>query len=487
MKKMIFALAVAAMAFASCTKELLPKTDRTTSITVGMAGEDTKTSLTGTVQTLWASGDALSVKCSDDAFHTFTLTSGAGEASAVFTANESLTIPPAAVTFYPATMSPVVNVDYSLTVTLPDTYTWSDQGINAPLIGWLNNGWDYLDMIGGVIKVDIVQIPEEAKKLVFTTDDQQVSGTTTLDENTLVTATSDVYNKITIDFSAEASASSRSFFIPVPTGTYSNFSIDLIDSSDASLISKTVKSSVSVTKGKIVYAPAIACGSTSGQTIYSGSTLEIGNWGWKQFDHSVGFSGVSAGDRLRFTLSCNAGDTYWQLVYKFWDTSASDWTELFSVYLYSGQTQLDIVLTEAMATSLRNSGGAAVVTGYYVDVDKIELLPSLPETVIWTGSASLGDSWGSLNASGLNNAGLWANVAAGKVLTIYRTEGSGYSQVKVCKSSDWTDIDGLSVAHNPIGQTLTSFTLTSAQVSSIQESGIVLQGSGFTITKITLR
>lgn len=482
-KMMILATAIAAMAVAGCQKEQqqAPVQEESTTLHFGL-GDATKATHTAAVQLLWAEGDDISVD-TPLGFKTFDLVSGEGTASGTFQINETVTVNENATAVYPAALAPSWSDD-KLTMTLPDSYAWTAHGVQAPMISWVNNAYPYFHLLGGLIKLDVYNIPESSTKLVFTTDGQNVSGDFVMNGSNAIETSAGTNNTVTITFAA-GTAANMTFFVPVPAGTYTNCTFSLQSTSEAL---KTVKAaSITVAKDQLFFAPALNCETVAATTVWDGP-IDCSNWGWNQ-QNDLPLTMVHSGDRLRFHLT-EGSTSYWQVRASYAADAAWHWADMPTIGLASGQTMADVILTEDVASCLR-ARNSLVVTGYGVTVNSVEYIPAV-EQILWEGSHSLGDWDNAFNYQGLNSASFWSGLKAGKELTIYFTESAlpdiDYCQFFIQKGSGWTNIDGLSFnAGINLNQTVVSFPLTAAQVTAIKESGIVICGKKITITKITLR
>lgn len=482
-KTMIFATAIAAMVLAGCQKEQqqAPVQEEYTTLQFGL-GDATKTTHTAAVQLVWAEGDAISVD-TPSGFKTFSLISGEGTASGTFRINETVTVNENATAIYPAALAPAWSDD-KLQLTLPDSFAWSAHSVQAPMISWVNNAYPYFHLLGGLIKLDVYNVPSSATKLVFTTDGQNVSGDFVMNGSSAIETSAGTNNTVTITFTA-GTAANMTFFVPVPAGTYTNCTFSLKSDSEAL---KTVKAaSITVAKDQLYFAPALNCDGSAAVTLVS-DALDCTSWSnWNQ-KNGLALTTVKAGDRLRFNVTEGSSE-YWQLKPLYADAEWN-WIEMPVFGLTSGQTVLDVVLDEDAAAAFR-ARNSLVVQGFAVTVNSIQLIPQ-KEQVLWEGSHSLGDWDNAFNVTGLNSAAFWSGLKAGKELTVYFTESAtpaiDYCQFFIQKGSGWTSIDGLSF-NGGIGlnQTVVSFPLNAAQVTAIQDGGIVINGKKITITKITLR
>ncbi len=485
-KMMLFAMAVAAMALVSCNKEQpVKENEGMTVLHFGIADESTKTTVSGAVNMVWTEGDDIAVVTGTSGVKTFTLSSGAGTGNGTFVLNEVVEVQENATSFYPASLSPYWSSGWHVTV--PDTYVWSERGLNAPMISWINNASPYFHLLGAVIKVDVYDIPAAANKLVFTTVSQNVSGEFILNSSNGIETATGSNNTITITFDAGSSAN-KTFYVPVPAGTYTNCTFSVQSATETF---KTVKAaSITVEKDQLFFAPAITLGTTAKITLVN-TDMDCSKWSnWNQKD-GLTTSVFEVGGRLRFHVTEGSADTYWQLQPKYAIDGGDGWAwvNINTFGLVSGQTAFDLPLTETMVTAFKERNSIAVA-GYNVTVNSIEYIP-VAETVLWEGEHELGNWTSTFDVPGLNTDAFWSGLKADKELSIYFYESAlpdiGYCQFFVQKKSGG-NVDGLQFdAGTNLHQTVYSYTLTADQVTAIKDSGIVINGKKITITKITLR
>lgn len=476
-------MAVAAMALVSCNKEQPVKEyEGMTVLHFGIADESTKTTVSGAVNMVWTAGDDIAVDTGTSGVKTFTLSSGAGTGNGTFVLNEVVEVQENATSFYPASLSPYWSSGWHVTV--PDSYVWSERGLNAPMISWIKNAYPYFHLLGAVIKVDVYDIPAAANKLVFTTVSQNVSGEFILNSSNGIETAAGSNNTITITFDAGSSAN-KTFYVPVPAGTYTNCTFSVQSATETF---KTVKAaSITVEKDQLFFAPAITLGATAKITLVN-TDMDCSTWDkWNQKD-GLTTSFFEVGGRLRFHVTKGA-DSYWQLKPQYFNDSWNP-VEISLFGLADGQTAFDLPLTDALVTVFKERASIAV-QGYNVTVNSIEYIP-VAEAVLWEGEHDLGEWTNTFDVPGLNTAGFWSGIKAGKELSIYFYESTlpdlDYCQFFVQKKTGGTNVAGLQFnGGTNLYQTVYSYTLTADQVTAIKESGIVINGKKITITKITLR
>ena len=492
MKRALLLSAYVALAFlfSSCEKEanqnVVETTPEVTRVHFGIDLQNTKTDLLETTTVVWSTGDVISIEGTDNVMHEFTLEGVGGSASGTFACAGDVALKTKATSVYPSSLAPNYQGDEKWHVTVPSEIAWSEDGVKAPMIAWLNGDWNYFVLLGGVIKVDVYNIPATAEQLVFTTDNQKVSGDFALDGNQLSTSSSTTEKTITITFDNDGTLN-RTFFIPLPVGTYTNCTIDVQTGAGVSLKKKKA-SSVSVVKNAISYLPAINCVSGKSSDVMLDSSFDVANWAFNQFRY--GSTSVSVGDILHctFTLDAKVGDedvTYWQLRISYY--YESEWhNDLLLFAMKAGETEAFCELNADMVSKL-NSSVALAVSGYGVTVNLIEVLPMPAETVLWKGSMVF--SAGTEYISSLSSGSFWNGLKTGSVIGIHYTTPSEWGWIGIKENSTgWPLISGMEF-DTPASSNVCYFTLTAAQASAIKTNGAIFVSNsvGLTINKITVR
>ncbi len=195
----------------------------------------TKAALADAGSFTWQTGDAIGVATSNG-HSTFNLNSGAGTASATFSAIYSGTLGSYAT--YPADI-----FDSESKITIPASRNWSEGNTNCSMFGNLSEGNVAFKHLGGVVKVTLNGVPAEAKKFVFSTPGKKITGefdilTETGGNGNKYIATSDdigtANSSYTQSFTLNA-AKNMAFYIPVPCGTYPKFAFKVLGADDVVL------------------------------------------------------------------------------------------------------------------------------------------------------------------------------------------------------------------------------------------------------------
>lgn len=210
----------------------------------------------------WTSSDVLGVGTSS--FSAFNITSGAGEASASFSGSTSENLTYAVYPYNANTQNHTIS-GTQLTYVLPASYTYNkvDAGLptsattdkaatnsfNAPMYGAITNGSVEMKHLGGVFCIVIESMPVASGTLTFSAD-QKISGsftanlTETNPEIKTTTEQNEDNKKVSIEFSNATQGSPAVFYIPAPTGDYTNLRATITASSqteaDASCGSYTI-------------------------------------------------------------------------------------------------------------------------------------------------------------------------------------------------------------------------------------------------------
>lgn len=447
----------------------------------GIGIPETKTTLYGTKNIYWKTGDKILAKV-DEGYEAFTLNEGAGSENATFTYSGSgSTLVGGAPAFYGYKIgeSGGFSVTDATHVILPDTYAWSDQGLQAPMMDADGtDGAGKFSLMGAVLKVDVENIPAAANKLVFTATGKNISGAYEVTSGELVLTTGS-NSTITITFTA-GEATTRTFFIPLPTGTYDVVCPVTIQNGETVLYTKNIKASgLDLSKGDLMYVPAITCPTIFYSGAHSfgadGNALEVGS--------GYSWSSIESGTKLRVYYSYDSNVAYHQLsvagsISSTW-TSLRDWSDIGEAAYY-----------ECSDARLSNLDNSLQLNGKGLIISMVQLIrPNGAEMVIWNGNADLHSV---SEVSGLQDPAFWASVDRYSTLTVYFTEtAQNYYQQWwtsfYIQNSSYVSIDGLSYGKNYDGSTHESFTLTTEQKTALKTGGFILKGDYLIIHKITLK
>lgn len=260
MKKIIFVAAVA-LALCSCAKTELTGVDAGEMI-IGASMEayssGTKAALADAGSFTWQTGDAIEVATSGGHAN-FSLKTGAGTASATFSAIYSGTLGNYAV--YPADIF-VSNAK----VLIPASRNWSEGNTNCSMFGSLTNGNVAFKHLGGVVKVTLNGVPAEANKFVFSTPGKKITGEFELKgdaDKYIETSDDNANSSYTLSFTLNK-AENMAFYIPVPCGTYPKFALKVLGADDVVLNEFEGSSQQVVNRKDILIMPTLTIGTITG-------------------------------------------------------------------------------------------------------------------------------------------------------------------------------------------------------------------------------
>ena len=195
----------------------------------------------------WQSGDLISVLATDGKFYDFILESGASDNVAEFVGSIPEETEVTTVATYPrivenGTSSTGILNDNTLNYVLPSQWTYAKDVSNVPMVAIFETGADRMSFkqVGGVMRFPVKNLPTQAS-FVVTMTDKTITGSFPVDLDQLGT-TSMVAGAeesvLTINYSAELDGVNADFNVPVPTGIYNNFKVEIKDANGAVLFSK---------------------------------------------------------------------------------------------------------------------------------------------------------------------------------------------------------------------------------------------------------
>ena len=397
--KMLFAISALAASVMACNKETVDNAQpEETLVTFGIEQPEiaTKTDLYGTYTVNWADGDVILLNCGS--YEPFTLRTGAGTRVGTFGNSEGKVYQNEISSYstsawYPETTNPTWkdgSEGSGWYITIPAEYTWSEQGLKAPMMAYLSTEhptWQSFSVLTGILKVDVSDIPANANKLVFTAPGKKVSGDFMFYEEggvrKLKTSDSGSNNTITISFDA-GSATFRSFIIPVPEGTYTNFTLQFYE--DASAIAGTGRrSSITVGAKEVHYLKPYSCSASPADTpervIWAGN-FDAGDWSGMADLQLMGsfFTSLTAGQRITVygTEDITDGSTWIGVGIKGGGAGwpAFDPEQYTSWRCGAGTFAKEFVLTSSDVTTIKDGG--LIAYGYKVTITKITLRDAKP-------------------------------------------------------------------------------------------------------------
>lgn len=261
MKKHIYFAFAAALAVVSCAKEQAPVVNNevVTRIYAAMDPVKSTVGIDGTTAHFsWTSGEVISVATAEG-FTDFTCTNtSTGE----FTHAGEVT--PLNVAVSPAQTTDKFTSETNFEVGLPIVYTYAEGKTNAIMVGTKGEGDKYIfGHAAALLSITYENLPEGTKGISVTAD-EEIAGIVTLsgtsasaieiknDNPGLTDNTVSITHDATVGNTA-----SRTYYLPLPTGTYETITFHLIHENDAieTSTTKTLKN-VTLARGNYAALPA---------------------------------------------------------------------------------------------------------------------------------------------------------------------------------------------------------------------------------------
>lgn len=181
----------------------------------------------------WSNGDKISVLTSSGVYREFTYTGENGAKSAQFKGNLDAGETLAGYAIYPAHESHAVT-NGRPKVYLPNKYTWEEGEVMGPMVATISNGKATFSHAGGLFAFDVQNLPAGTKGFKFTTSARDITGGFAYqDAGTINTVESATATYVTMSFEPLQKSTNMKFFIPVPTGSYPDFTIHYINDSNS--------------------------------------------------------------------------------------------------------------------------------------------------------------------------------------------------------------------------------------------------------------
>lgn len=234
---------------------------KTVTISAGMGSPDTKASLDSqTGAFTWQSGDLISVLATDNKFYDFILTSGKGEREAVFEGSIPENTDITTVATYPRIVTNgsdnTVLSGNILNYVLPSEWTHATDVSNVPMVATFGEGAEHMSFkqVGGVMRFPVKNLPPTAQ-FVMTMADKTITGSfpvdiTKLGEGAMVAGTE--ASVLTINYSSDVDGAYAEFNVPVPTGTYNNFKVEVKDAEGKVLFEKNYSADNTVNRATLL-------------------------------------------------------------------------------------------------------------------------------------------------------------------------------------------------------------------------------------------
>ncbi len=197
---------------------------------------------------LWSTGDAIAVCTDAGTFARLDLDSASdGKAEGVFKGNLAPGESMSGYAVYPYSESHSWN-GTTLGVNLPAEYGSATAAIsrntNAVMVAAIESpdatSFTF-NHVAGVLKLSLANLPADAAKLVLTTD-KGITGNFTVTDGEISTSTPAGNTSVTVRFAPLAASTSADFYIPLPTGSYENFTLSVQNADGIQLWGKAVAS-----------------------------------------------------------------------------------------------------------------------------------------------------------------------------------------------------------------------------------------------------
>ena len=220
------ALAAAALVMTNCSQdeELVQVKQPTKGFTATIEGAS-RSNATETGAFSWTFGDAISV-WNGSTFDKYANSEGN---ESTFVAEDENAGNPTGYAIYPAGMHNISG--QTVTIDLPATYAHGST--NAPMLAYITNSSTTLAFkhLGGLMRFVVKNVPEGASSFVFTTRNNILTGKYNVIDGQIYQNGEGVVNNnnnVTITFTElTAEAESMVFFVPLPVGTYGEYTVEI--------------------------------------------------------------------------------------------------------------------------------------------------------------------------------------------------------------------------------------------------------------------
>lgn len=263
-------IAVMALTVFGCNNEEWmeqPAVKGNTTIVASFGGNSstTRTSINERYQILWSERDKFGMFDNENTLSDFSLKSGAGTNTATFTGNIASGKSGICAVFPYQEKKSMSISDNTLTMTLPASFEYT-QNSNGPMYAKVTDPTNLNQLsfkhMAALIKLTVNKIPREATTFKISASNN-IAGICTAElreEETPELKVMDDPNAsktITVSLSDEVK-DSRSFFIPLPVGTYESITAELTGNNNKTFFTKTI-TNVTFERANILEVPALDC------------------------------------------------------------------------------------------------------------------------------------------------------------------------------------------------------------------------------------
>ena len=280
MKKSILILAGATLLFGGCAKvenennEVVPEKETHKVILKASIADNTRVSADAAGTYSWQENDQITVFLEGtDGLHPAPFRALSSGSTTEFEGTILNTDNLGQYAFYPARLLAPEHSVSPLSFALASEYEYRENATNMPMLGEIESNSISFKAVGGLLKLIVYNVPEDAVKLRFSVGATEgITGVFPIsgEQISSVTADNDHSNSIVFDFT-ENRKQNMVFYIPLPVGTYTSLTFDFLNSSNGSLFSKTasLSSGLSVGRNQIIVAPALNAAPTTTKTLWS--------------------------------------------------------------------------------------------------------------------------------------------------------------------------------------------------------------------------
>ncbi|MBO7194492.1 MAG: hypothetical protein J6V27_00415 [Alistipes sp.] len=261
-----FVYSVIALALVGCSKDSIEETSgvgaikmKTVTISSGIEGITRASVDSQTGAFAWQSGDLISVLATDGNFYDFIINDGeAGKKEAEFTGNIPETANVTTVATYPRIVSNgsanTVLEGSTLNYYLPATWTYAKDVSNVPMVAAFDEAAEDMSFkqVGGVMRFPVKNLPAEAKFVLSM--NKTITGSfpvniSSLGESAMVAG--ETASTLTINYTSDVDGASAEFNVPVPTGVYSDFTVEILGANDEVLFTKEYANSYEIKRATL--------------------------------------------------------------------------------------------------------------------------------------------------------------------------------------------------------------------------------------------
>lgn len=280
MKKSILILAGATLLFGGCAKvenennEVVPEKETHKVVLKASIADNTRVSADASGFYSWQENDQITVFLDGtDGLHPAPFRALSSGSTTEFEGTILKTDNLGQYAFYPARLSAPEHSVSPLSFALASEYEYTEDATNMPMLGEIESNSISFKAVGGLLKLIVYNVPEDAVKLRFSVGATEgITGVFPIsgEQISSVTADGNHSNSIVFNF-ADSRKQNMVFYIPLPVGTYTSLTFDFLNSSNGSLFSKTasIGSGLTVGRNQIIVAPALNAAPTTTKTLWS--------------------------------------------------------------------------------------------------------------------------------------------------------------------------------------------------------------------------